>query len=203
MTNAITTTTTLKNAPIITMGNIKMPQVVYKGQPVLTARAVAEVLGTDPDNVQQSYSRNRPRFLEGKHVHVLTAAEAKALGFLSVSSKSNLQFEGLNFFRYAGKGMTLFTREGVGLLSTVVSTDKAWAMRDMAWDAYFTLEGLATGALSVQEGAQKAQEVVSKGSVALPGIQMYSALRCPLWPLRLSISPLQHSDTVENSYSYF
>ncbi|MCG9115790.1 ORF6N domain-containing protein [Laribacter hongkongensis] len=179
MMTSVTKTTAaplLKDAPIIDFGSIKLPQVTYKGQPVLTVKAIAEALGTDLDNIQKNYSRNRRRFKAGQHVHLITAHEAKALGFLSVSSKSNGQIVGLNFFRYAGKGMTLFTREGVALLATTVGTDEAWVMRQTFIDAYFTLEGIATGSLSTrEEAAQKAHEVVAKGTSLLPGIDLQLA----------------------------
>ncbi|MCG9081586.1 ORF6N domain-containing protein, partial [Laribacter hongkongensis] len=73
MTTATVTKTTaaplLKDAPIIDFGSIKLPQVTYKGQPVLAARAIAEVLGCDVKVVQDNYRNNRRRFCAGKHVH--------------------------------------------------------------------------------------------------------------------------------------
>lgn len=109
------------------MGNIELPQVIYKGQPVLTARAVAEVLGCNQKSTQSAYLYNRRRFLEGKHVATLTAQEAKRMGMLFVRSRLDPEIQGLNFFRYSPTGVTLFTREGVALLATIVTTEKAWA----------------------------------------------------------------------------
>ncbi|MCG9079847.1 ORF6N domain-containing protein, partial [Laribacter hongkongensis] len=154
----------------------KLPQVTYKGQPVLAARAIAEVLGCDVKVVQDNYRNNRRRFCAGKHVHVLSAVEAKAMGLSHVAAKIDLKISGLNFFRYSGSGVALFTREGVALLATTVGTDEAWAMRQTFIDAYFTLEGIATGSLSTrEEAAQKAHEVVAKGTSLLPGIDLQLA----------------------------
>ena len=49
-------------------------------------------------------------------------------------------------------------------------------MMDTFIDAYFTLEGIATGSLSTrEEAAQKAHEVVAKGASLLPGIDLQLA----------------------------
>ncbi|WP_239890361.1 hypothetical protein [Laribacter hongkongensis] len=172
------------------------------------------MLGCDVKVVQDNYRNNRRRFCAGKHVHVLSAVEAKAMGLSHVAAKIDLKISGLNFFRYSGSGVALFTREGVALLATTVGTDEAWVMRqtfidayftlegfatgslsregvallattvgtDEAWvmrqtfiDAYFTLEGFATGSLSREEAAQKAHEVVAKGTSLLPGIDLQLA----------------------------
>ncbi|MCG9081124.1 hypothetical protein, partial [Laribacter hongkongensis] len=62
-------------------------------------------------------------------------------------------------------------------------TDEAWAMRQTFIDAYFTLEGIATGSLSTrEEAAQKAHEVVAKGTSLLPGIN-------PNWPETTPLRP--------------
>lgn len=98
---------------------------------------------------------------------VSNTSDMQGMGFLSVATKSDNQNDGLNFFRYAGTGVTLFTREGVALLATIVTTDKAWALRQTFIDAYFTLEGLSRGTLSNLEAAAKAREVVSTGSMLL------------------------------------
>ena len=106
--------TLLKEAPIIDMGNgLGIPQVTYKGQPVLTARAIAEVLGCDVKAVQDNYRNNRRHFYAGKHIHILNVTEAKAMGLSHVAAKIDLKISGLNFFRYSGSGVALFTREGV------------------------------------------------------------------------------------------
>ncbi|MCG9081882.1 ORF6N domain-containing protein [Laribacter hongkongensis] len=178
VTKTTLTSVTLKPAPIIDMGNIKLPQVIYKGQPVLTMKAIAEVLGCDAGTIHKNYSNNRARFQPGQHMHTLSVREARELGFPSAASasKSNGKIFGLNFFRYSGKGMVLFSREGVALLATTVGTDEAWAMRQTFIDAYFTLEGIATGSLSTrEEAAQKAHEVVAKGTSLLPGIDLQLA----------------------------
>ncbi|MCG9055398.1 ORF6N domain-containing protein [Laribacter hongkongensis] len=176
VTKTTLTSVTLKAAPIIDMGNIKLPQVTYKGQPVLTARAVAEVLGTDRNNVQQRFMYNRKDFKEGVDYFKVTAAEAKAMGFAHSAEKIELLGSNANLFRYSGTGVTLFTRRGALFLARYVTSPEALELYNTAMDAYFTLEGIATGSLSTrEEAAQKAHEVVAKGASLLPGINLQLA----------------------------
>ncbi len=177
VTKTTLTSVTLKPAPIIDMGNgLEIPQVLYKGQPVLTARAVAEVLGTNCNNVQQRFAYNRKDFKVGVDYFKVTAAEAKAMGFISTAVKSDLRGSKSDLFRYSGTGVTLFTRRGALFLARYVTSPEALELYNTAMDAYFTLEGIATGSLSTrEEAAQKAHEVVAKGASLLPGIDLQLA----------------------------
>lgn len=169
----------MQNLKTITVNAVTLPQVTYKGQPVLTAKAIAELLGTNVGTVQHNFRYNKDRFEVGKHVFVLDANEARAHGFLNAACKPTREILGLDLFRYSGKGIILYTREGVALLATTVGTAHAWAMRQTFIDAYFTLEGLATGSLSVQEGAAKAQEVVKRGQGLFAGIALQDTPSLP------------------------
>ncbi|MCG9084295.1 ORF6N domain-containing protein [Laribacter hongkongensis] len=181
MTTATVTKTTaaplLKDAPIIDFGSIKLPQVTYKGQPVLTARAVAEVLGCKQAQVKDNYKYNRNKFVEGIDCFRVSFKEAKAAGLPSTGQVlSEGGISTLEFFRCSPQGSILFTRRGLAKLSKSVGTPEAWSMMDTFIDAYFTLEGIATGSLSTrEEAAQKAHEVVAKGTSLLPGIDLQLA----------------------------
>ncbi|MCG9027204.1 ORF6N domain-containing protein [Laribacter hongkongensis] len=182
MMTSVTKTTAaplLKDAPIIDFGSIKLPQVTYKGQPVLTARAIAVALGcASPQYINTNFRRNLDKFSEGMDYFRLTPTEAQGLGFpyprgVKVSKH---QIDGLTLFTYSGRGLVLFTRRGLAKLSKSIGTPEAWAMMDTFIDAYFTLEGIATGPLSTrEEAAQKAHEVVAKGASLLPGIDLQLA----------------------------
>ena len=176
VTKTTLTSVTLKPAPIIDMGTIKLPQVIYKGQPVLTIRAIAEALGASPATVNKVFYNHRREFNVGEHVYVLTPSEAKGLGLPHATTRLDGKFLGQEFFRYSSSGINLFTRRGLAKLSKSVGTPEAWAMMDTFIDAYFTLEGIATGSLSTrEEAAQKAHEVVAKGASLLPGIDLQLA----------------------------
>ncbi|MCG9107001.1 ORF6N domain-containing protein [Laribacter hongkongensis] len=177
VTKTTLTSVTLKPALIIDMGNgLEIPQVLYKGQPVLTARAIAEALGCSLGAVHTNFSANRAHYSEGEDYFKLSVAEAKALGLPSPKVKSDSGILSLKFFKYGGSGIVLFTRRGLAKLSKSVGTPEAWAMMDTFIDAYFTLEGIATGSLSTrEEAAQKAHEVVAKGASLLPGIDLQLA----------------------------
>lgn len=96
------------------------------------------------------------------------------MGFLNVAVKSNPKIFGLNFFRYSGKGMTLY---GARCLN----------FPHVASKISHEIDGL------------KFFRYTGKG------INLYGA-RCARYgsvALGMSISPLQDTDTVENSYPYF
>ena len=78
-----------------------------KGQAVLTTKAIAEVLGTDANNVKHHFSYNRNDFKEGVDYHKITAKEAKGLGFLHIASKMEGLASHSSLFRYSGTGMAL------------------------------------------------------------------------------------------------
>ena len=84
MMTTVTKTTAaplLKDAPIIDFGSIKLPQVTYKGQPVLTIRAVAEALGCSSKNIADNFANNRAEFDQGADYFHLNANEARSMGF--------------------------------------------------------------------------------------------------------------------------
>ncbi|MCG8992730.1 ORF6N domain-containing protein [Laribacter hongkongensis] len=221
---AIVTKTTaaplLKDAPIIDFGSIKLPQVTYKGQPVLTIRAVADALGCSSKNITDNFANNRAEFDQGADCFHLSANEARSMGFpyvaktgrprlltsetivsvlkdhegnvsatartLGVSRQTVMRardgvsavdpkISGPFLFSYSSAGIVLYTRRGLAKLSKSVGTPEAWAMMDTFIDAYFTLEGFATGSLFREEAAQKAHEVVAKGTSLLPGIDLQLA----------------------------
>lgn len=170
-TSIISATISTRPAAVIPMGNgLELPQVTYKGQAVLTSKAIAAVLGSDRRDISRNFERKRSMYEEGVDYFLLTSKEAKALGFPHPSQKLGRQIVALDFFRYSGTGMVLFTRRGLAKLSKSVGTPQAWAMMDTFVDAYFTLEGLANGTLSNLEAAAKAREVVSTGSMLLDGM---------------------------------
>ena len=175
----------MQNLKTITVNAVTLPQVTYKGQPVLTAKAIAEVLGvTTREHININFRRNVKRFTEGTHFFRLTASQALRAGFPYPNQPKHAASRIQNvllktYFTYSGHGLVLFTREGLALLATTIGTDKAWAMRQTFIDAYFTLEGLATGSLSVQEGAAKAQEVVKRGQGLFAGIALQDTPSLP------------------------
>ena len=175
----------MQNLKTITVNAVTLPQVTYKGQPVLTAKAIAEVLGvTTREHININFRRNVKRFTEGTHFFRLTASQALRAGFPYPNQPKHAASRIQNvllktYFTYSGHGLVLFTREGLALLATTIGTDKAWAMRQTFIDAYFTLEGLATGSLTVQEGAAKAQEVVKRGQGLFAGIALQDTPSLP------------------------
>lgn len=169
----------MQNLKTITVNAVTLPQVTYKGQPVLTTRALAELLGCKPHAVTVNFSRNQHKFVQGLDFIKINAVEARAAGLPHTTAKLVSQIETLELFRYSSQGVVLFTRRGLAKLSKSVGTPQAWAMMDTFIDAYFTLEGLATGSLSVHEGAAKAQEVVKRGQGLFAGIALQDTPSLP------------------------
>ncbi|MCP9757860.1 hypothetical protein EGI20_00830 [Aquitalea sp. S1-19] len=132
----------MQNLKTITVNAVTLPQVTYKGLPVVTAGAIAAIHHLrDASNVRTAFNLNRARFTEGRDYFKLSPAEAKELGFVHTSTK----LEGVKltqdftFFRYASAGMVLFTKAGYLMLTKTFRDDTAWAIQRQLVD-YFTLE---------------------------------------------------------------
>ncbi|MDR8230115.1 ORF6N domain-containing protein, partial [Acinetobacter baumannii] len=52
---------------IAQINDTKISIVNFKSVPVVTTAMLADFYGTDTDNIKQNYSRNKERFVEGKH----------------------------------------------------------------------------------------------------------------------------------------
>lgn len=102
--------------------------VELKGLRVLTSKQLAECYGTKTDVIKINFSRNRSRFVEGKHYIALTGDELK--GFKKQVTKSYLVAN-------RASCLYLWTEKGALLHAKSLNTDKAWEVYDYLVDFYF------------------------------------------------------------------
>ena len=104
-------------------------QVIEKdGIRVLTSRQLAEEYGTTADTIKVNFTRNRERFIEGKHYISLSGNDLKL--FKDKVTECNLVGK-------TAKKLYLWTEKGALLHAKSLNTDKAWEVYDHLVDFYF------------------------------------------------------------------
>lgn len=111
---------------------LQLPQTIeLKGIRVLTSKQLAECYETKTDIIKMNFSRNRNRYVDGKHYISLTGDELKE--FKKQVTKSHL-VDGRASHLY------LWTEKGALLHAKSLNTDKAWEVYDYLVDYYFRAE---------------------------------------------------------------
>lgn len=133
--------------------------VEYKSVPVLTTTQLAEFYGTDQNNIQQNYVRNKERFVEGKHFFKITGQELKdfATDLESVANFSKI------------RTLTLWTEKGAARHAKILDTDQAWEVFEQLEDCYFAVKEMAQPKLQKEKPLQL-------GSITRQCAMMYKAL---------------------------
>lgn len=111
--------------------DLKELQVVeVKGLRTLTSKQLAECYDTKTDIIKKNFSRNRERFVEGKHYISLSGDELRRLKTTCENQIS---------FKYA-KSLYLWTEKGALLHAKSLNTDKAWEVYDYLVKCFLRLE---------------------------------------------------------------
>lgn len=108
------------------MNNLQVIEV--KGQRVLTTRQIAEAYGTDVKIINNNYTRNKVRYVMGKHFIPVEGDELKALKSTHHQIEGELKRAHKAFF---------WTEKGALLHAKSLNTDKAWEVYDYLVDFYF------------------------------------------------------------------
>lgn len=109
---------------------MKVPKIIERaGERVLTTAQLAESYGTTADEISINFHRNKARFIEGKHFHLLTGESLRALK--RDLANCNLAIP-KNVNRYY-----LWTERGALLHAKSLNTDKAWKVYDFLVEYYF------------------------------------------------------------------
>lgn len=102
-----------------------------KGIRVLTTKQLAEEYGTTSNTIKVNFTRNRNRFIDGKHYISLTGDDLKE--FKKQVTNCNL-VDGRTSHLY------LWTEKGALLHAKSVNTDRAWQAYEFLVDYYFRAE---------------------------------------------------------------
>ena len=104
----------------------------FREERVLTTKQMAEVYGTEENNIKKNLSVNKERFIEGKHYYLLKGDELKK--FKRVVTNGNQALE--NEFRFVSQ-LTLWTEKGANRMCKILDTDKAWEQFEILEETYF------------------------------------------------------------------
>ncbi len=103
--------------------------IAHNSTPVITTELLAQLYGTDVDNIRQNFNRNTERFIEGKHFFKLTGEQLKEFRL----SVTNCHAQISNKTRY----LTLWTERGAARHAKMLDTDQAWEVFEKLEDCYF------------------------------------------------------------------
>ena len=107
----------------------------FKNERVLTTKQMAEVYGTEENNIKKNLSVNKDRFTEGKHYYLLKGEDLKE--FKRVVTTGNQALE--NEFRFVSQ-LTLWTEKGANRMCKILDTDESWKQFEILEDTYFNVK---------------------------------------------------------------
>ncbi|CAG9416446.1 ORF6N domain-containing protein [Providencia alcalifaciens] len=106
-----------------------LQEIIHDGVLVVTSETLAQLYGTQVNNIKVNYSRNANRFIEGKHYFLVQGDELKEL-------KDLPSLRGL-VDKHTPK-LTLWTERGASRHAKMLETDQAWDYFELLEETYFT-----------------------------------------------------------------
>ena len=108
--------------------SVSLPQIAYRGVPVVTTETLARVYEVATHQVRQNFKNNKERFVEGKHFFSLSGNDLKEFkhgveNFYSVPRNVNT--------------LTLWTERGAARHAKMLNSDKAWDMFELLEETFF------------------------------------------------------------------
>ncbi|HBM0098447.1 TPA: ORF6N domain-containing protein [Salmonella enterica subsp. enterica serovar Blitta] len=97
--------------------------------PVITTELLAQLYGTETNNIKVNYTRNAERFVCGKHYFKLEGDELRE--FKNKVTQSNLVAP-------RAKHLILWTERGAARHAKMLETDQAWEVFEKLEDCYFS-----------------------------------------------------------------
>ncbi|WP_109393641.1 ORF6N domain-containing protein [Proteus terrae] len=121
--------TVANNNSVVTQNRFTVPEVYYRNQKVITTESLAVGYGADVKNIQDNFTNNKERFVEGKHYFKLEGNELQE--FKSYPDNFGLVNK---FARHA----YLWTERGASRHAKMLETDQAWDYFELLEETYFT-----------------------------------------------------------------
>ena len=110
--------------------SISLPQLAYKGIPVVTTETLARAYEVKPINIQKNFSVNKDRFVEGRHYYTVSGNDLRELKHRLTESKSVKIARNVN-------ALTLWTERGAARHAKMLNSDKAWDMFELLEETFF------------------------------------------------------------------
>lgn len=120
--------TVANNNSVVTQNRFTVPEIYYRNQKVITTESLAVGYGADVKNIQDNFTNNKERFVEGKHYFKLEGNELQE--FKSYPDNFGLVNK---FARHA----YLWTERGASRHAKMLETDQAWDFFELLEDTYF------------------------------------------------------------------
>ncbi|WP_274371768.1 ORF6N domain-containing protein [Morganella morganii] len=105
--------------------------IAFKNIPVVTTELLANLYGTESENVKKNYGRNAGRFVEGKHYFKLEGDELREFKYKVTNCP---------FVKIAPnvRHLMLWTERGAARHAKMLETDQAWEVFEKLEDSYFS-----------------------------------------------------------------
>ncbi|ENJ4478152.1 ORF6N domain-containing protein [Yersinia enterocolitica] len=111
--------------------------ILHNQIPVITTELLAQLYGTEVINIQVNHTRNKGRFVEGKHYFKLEGAELKDFKNRLTESKSVAK---------RARALILWTERGAARHAKMLETNQAWEVFEKLEDCYFNQNKTTTPA---------------------------------------------------------
>lgn len=131
--------------------------ITFKGITVITSELLANVYGSEVNSIQVNYSRNKNRFIEGKHYFKLQGKELAELR-LSLSKSQNWQLK----ISTKARVLMLWTERGAARHAKMLETEQAWEVFERLEDHYFSSPPPAQ--VLPQPDMQQLQDIAAKSA---------------------------------------
>ncbi|MDQ9306273.1 ORF6N domain-containing protein, partial [Escherichia marmotae] len=106
-----------------------LPAITHNQIPVITTELLAQLYGTEAINIQVNHTRNRERFIEGKHFFKIEGTELREFKNRLTDSKSVAK---------RARSLVLWTERGAARHAKMLETDQAWEVFEKLEDCYFS-----------------------------------------------------------------
>ena len=113
---------------VVKVNDKQIVAVEWNGERVITTAQLANVYGTDVNNVQNNFSNNKSRFKEGLHFYLLTGKELRDF---------KNQVNDIELVAKKTSQLYLWTKRGASRHCKILDTNKAWEQFDCLEENYF------------------------------------------------------------------
>ncbi|EBA1770200.1 ORF6N domain-containing protein [Salmonella enterica] len=118
--------------------------ITYNQIPVITTELLAQLYGTEILNIQVNFTRNKERFVEGKHFFKAAGEELKNLRLALSKSQNPISPK--------TRSLILWTERGAARHAKMLETAQAWEVFEKLEDCYFSQKRPSEKQESVIEG---------------------------------------------------
>ncbi|MFW1807585.1 ORF6N domain-containing protein [Acinetobacter ursingii] len=116
---------------IANINDAQISVVNFKSIPVVTTAMLAQFYGTEEVRIQQNHTRNKSRFVEGKHFFKIVGQELKDfVTSLKIVANSHA-------ISSKTRSLILWTERGAARHAKMLDTDQAWDVFEQLEDCYF------------------------------------------------------------------